>query len=95
VLGHERESAVILRWNEEYGKARAARGCRSQHKGARHDELAAASRRGQSIWLDFPRRGLITSGGLERLAREDAVSGVTSKPIIFGRGSLAMEQRAS
>jgi transaldolase/glucose-6-phosphate isomerase len=40
---------------------------------------------GQSIWLDFLRRGLITSGGLEQLRREDAVSGVTSNPTIFGR----------
>jgi transaldolase len=39
----------------------------------------------QSIWLDFLRRGLITSRGLERLLREDAVSGVTSNPTIFGR----------
>ena len=40
---------------------------------------------GQSIWLDFLRRGLVTGGGLERLMREDAVSGVTSNPTIFGR----------
>lgn len=40
---------------------------------------------GQAIWLDFLRRGLITSGGLERLLREDAVTGVTSNPSIFGK----------
>lgn len=39
---------------------------------------------GQAIWLDFLRRGLITSGGLELLRREDAVTGVTSNPSIFG-----------
>jgi transaldolase/glucose-6-phosphate isomerase len=38
---------------------------------------------GQSIWLDFLRRGLITGGALERWIREDAVSGVTSNPSIF------------
>jgi transaldolase/glucose-6-phosphate isomerase len=40
---------------------------------------------GQSVWLDFLRRGLITGGGLERLVREDGVSGVTSNPSIFDK----------
>jgi transaldolase/glucose-6-phosphate isomerase len=40
---------------------------------------------GQSVWLDFLRRGFITGGGLERLIREDGVSGVTSNPSIFGK----------
>jgi hypothetical protein len=35
---------------------------------------------GQSLWLDFLRRSLIRGGGLERLRREDGVSGVTSNP---------------
>jgi transaldolase/glucose-6-phosphate isomerase len=38
---------------------------------------------GQSIWADFLRRSLITGGGLERLVRDDAVTGVTSNPTIF------------
>jgi transaldolase len=38
---------------------------------------------GQSVWLDFLRRSLISEGGLERLMREDGVSGVTSNPTIF------------
>jgi transaldolase/glucose-6-phosphate isomerase len=38
---------------------------------------------GQSVWLDFLRRGLITGGGLERLIKEDGLSGVTSNPSIF------------
>ncbi len=40
---------------------------------------------GQSVWLDFLRRGLVTGGELERLIREDGVSGVTSNPSIFGK----------
>ena len=40
---------------------------------------------GQSIWADFLRRSLVTGGGLERLARDDAVTGVTSNPTIFRR----------
>jgi transaldolase len=40
---------------------------------------------GQSIWLDFLRRGLITDGGLAGLIRADGVTGVTSNPTIFAR----------
>ena len=38
---------------------------------------------GQSIWMDFIRREMITSGELQRLISEDGVSGVTSNPSIF------------
>ncbi len=38
---------------------------------------------GQSIWLDYIRRNLITSGELQRLIGEDGLRGVTSNPAIF------------
>ena len=38
---------------------------------------------GQSVWIDYLSRDLVHSGGLERLAREDSVVGVTSNPTIF------------
>ncbi len=38
---------------------------------------------GQSIWLDYIRRSLMTSGELGRLIREDGLRGVTSNPTIF------------
>jgi len=38
---------------------------------------------GQSVWLDFLGRGLLESGELGRLVREDGLSGVTSNPSIF------------
>ena len=38
---------------------------------------------GQSVWLDFIRRSLITSGELGRLVEEDGLRGVTSNPSIF------------
>ncbi len=38
---------------------------------------------GQSIWLDYIRRHLITSGELRRLLQEDGLGGVTSNPAIF------------
>ncbi|MBI2563439.1 MAG: bifunctional transaldolase/phosoglucose isomerase [candidate division NC10 bacterium] len=38
---------------------------------------------GQSVWLDYIRRGLIASGELGRLVTEDGLRGVTSNPAIF------------
>ena len=38
---------------------------------------------GQSVWLDFIRRSLISQGELARLVNEDALGGVTSNPAIF------------
>jgi len=38
---------------------------------------------GQSVWLDYIRRSLITSGELQRLIDEDGLRGMTSNPAIF------------
>lgn len=38
---------------------------------------------GQSVWLDYIRRDLITSGQLRRLIEEDGLRGMTSNPAIF------------
>jgi transaldolase len=38
---------------------------------------------GQSIWLDYIRRQMITSGELKRLIDEDGLKGMTSNPAIF------------
>ena len=38
---------------------------------------------GQSVWLDYIRRGILDNGELERMIREDGVRGVTSNPAIF------------
>jgi transaldolase/glucose-6-phosphate isomerase len=38
---------------------------------------------GQSVWFDNIRRALLTSGELERMVREDGLSGLTSNPSIF------------
>ncbi|HEU5336593.1 MAG TPA: transaldolase family protein, partial [Terriglobales bacterium] len=40
---------------------------------------------GQSIWLDYIRRDLLTGGGLKRLRDEDGLRGVTSNPTIFDK----------
>ena len=38
---------------------------------------------GQSIWLDYIRRDLISSGGLRQLIADDGLRGMTSNPAIF------------
>jgi transaldolase len=38
---------------------------------------------GQSIWMDFIRRGMIASGQLKQLIEEDGLRGMTSNPSIF------------
>jgi transaldolase len=43
------------------------------------------ARHGQSFWMDEMSRGLITSGRLARLVREDGLRGMTSNPTIFAR----------
>jgi transaldolase / glucose-6-phosphate isomerase len=40
---------------------------------------------GQSPWLDYIRRSLITSGELRRMVVEDGITGVTINPTIFDR----------
>ncbi len=45
--------------------------------------LARLAEHGQSVWLDYISRELVTTGELERLIREDNVTGLTSNPTIF------------
>ena len=45
--------------------------------------LQALLEYGQSVWLDYIRRSLITSGELQRLVDGDGLRGVTSNPAIF------------
>ncbi|HZS50739.1 MAG TPA: bifunctional transaldolase/phosoglucose isomerase [Bryobacterales bacterium] len=45
--------------------------------------LKQLEKEGQSVWLDYIRRNLITGGELSRLVVEDGLKGVTSNPTIF------------
>ena len=51
----------------------------SQHE----NPLKALIRFGQSIWFDYIRRDLITTGQLARLIEDDGLRGMTSNPTIF------------
>jgi len=47
------------------------------------NHLIELAKYGQSVWLDYIRRNLITSGELKRLIEQDGLAGVTSNPAIF------------
>ena len=52
---------------------------------------------GQSVWLDYIRRDLLTSGELKRLIDEDGLRGMTSNPTIFEKaitGSTTIRRSA-
>jgi transaldolase len=44
---------------------------------------------GQSFWLDYIRRGLVTSGELKRMVEDYVLKGVTSNPSIFEKATTA------
>jgi transaldolase/glucose-6-phosphate isomerase len=50
--------------------------------------LRALQQFGQSLWLDYIRRHLITSGELRRLVYDSRVTGVTANPSIFEKAIL-------
>ncbi len=45
--------------------------------------LQQLAEQGQSVWLDYISRDLLTSGELKRMIAEDNVTGMTSNPTIF------------
>ena len=45
---------------------------------------------GQSVWLDYIRRDLMTTGKLQQMIEEDGITGLTSNPTIFAK-ALAEE----
>jgi transaldolase/glucose-6-phosphate isomerase len=47
------------------------------------DAIARLHEQGQSVWLDYIRRGLITSGELERMVESGWIVGMTSNPTIL------------
>jgi len=55
----------------------------------RIDPIRELNQLGQSVWLDYIRRNLITSGDLQRLVEHGGVSGITSNPAIFEKAIAA------
>jgi len=54
-----------------------------RHHSAGANRLVALQDYGQSVWLDYLRRSLFTSGEFQRLIAEDGLRGVTANPSIF------------
>ena len=50
---------------------------------------------GQSLWLDYIRRDLITSGQLQRLIEADGLRGMTSNPSIFEKAIVDSHEYAA
>ncbi len=63
----------------------------SDRKQETESRLAALRRHGQSPWLDFIRRRLVTSGELAKLVNDDGLGGVTSNPAIFEKAIAASD----
>lgn len=55
----------------------------SQTATAAKNPLLGLQKLGQSVWLDYIRRNLISSGELQRLIDQDRLRGITSNPSIF------------
>lgn len=56
---------------------------RNQAGAKTENPLKELTELGQSVWLDYIRRSLLTSGELQRLIDEDGLRGMTSNPSIF------------
>jgi transaldolase len=55
----------------------------TQSSASTQNPLLELQKFGQSVWLDYIRRDLITSGELKRLLDNDGLRGMTSNPSIF------------
>lgn len=55
----------------------------TQETNRTENPLKALNRFGQSVWLDYIRRDLMSTGELARLIEEDGLRGMTSNPSIF------------
>ena len=49
---------------------------------------------GQSVWLDYIRRSLMTSGELHRMVEQDGLGGMTSNPAIFEKAITGSDEYA-
>jgi transaldolase/glucose-6-phosphate isomerase len=59
---------------------------------AKQNPLQQLSRFGQSVWFDYVRRSLMTSGELKHLIESDGLGGVTSNPAIFEKSIAGSDE---
>ncbi|MDB5386069.1 MAG: transaldolase [Planctomycetaceae bacterium] len=60
-----------------------------------NNPLPRVSALGQSLWLDYIRRDLMSSGGLRRLIEDDGLRGMTSNPAIFEKAISGSQDYAA
>ena len=60
-----------------------------------HNPLLVIKSLGQSIWLDYIERGMLTSGELTHLIERDGLAGITSNPSIFEKAITGHEDYES
>jgi transaldolase len=58
-------------------------GCRNGETIMKSNPLKELAAFGQSVWIDYIQRNLISSGELSRMIEEDGLCGMTSNPAIF------------
>ena len=66
----------------------------TQSSASTQNPLLELQKFGQSIWLDYIRRDLITSGELKRLIDNDGLRGMTSNPSIFEKAIVGSNDYA-
>jgi len=55
------------------------------------NRIKALGQAGQSIWLDFMQRNLVTTGELQGIIQNDGIAGLTSNPTIFQKAVEASQ----
>jgi len=78
----QRKSDVSETTNASIARSSTS-GAAPTHQPTSANRLVALQDYGQSVWLDYLRRSLFTSGEFQRLIAEDGVRGVTANPSIF------------
>jgi transaldolase len=66
----------------------------SQSSTLAQNPLLELQKFGQSVWLDYIRRDLLTSGELRRLINDDGLRGMTSNPSIFEKAIVGSNDYA-
>jgi len=68
---------------------------KAENSGQAQNPLKALIGYGQSVWLDYIRRSLLSTGELARLIETDGLRGVTSNPAIFEKAIAGSSDYAS
>lgn len=82
-----------MRGEEGMNPERSSTAAQERERACVHP-LRALQDLGQSVWLDFIRRDLLTSGELRRLVERDGLSGVTSNPSILEKAIVGGDECA-